>query len=209
MSEVKLNISDQEFKKFLLQSLATLNFLSDQKESALDQVLRSPHLSRQGVWCEFGVADGKSLRKLAAERGEASLWGFDVFTGLPEDWTPKFPKGRFKQDSIPLVEGAHIVSGLFSETLPYWSPRAPITLCHIDCDLYDSAFTALRKVLSRVQSGSILVFDEVWNVTDFEKNEMLAIYQTFELDGALAIHQLKWDWLYADRDSQSVAILIR
>lgn len=203
------------YAEFLDDALARLNFLSEQRYpedlDTLGRVFQSPHLLRHGVWCEFGVAAGASLKRLAAERGKACLWGFDVFTGLPKDWLPRFPKGAFKQESIPLVEGVHIVTGLFSETLPYWNPSnyGFVTLAHIDCDLYEGAVQALRKILPLVTAGSIIVLDEVWNVEDFEKNEMLALYDALQSYEALGFLSLEWDWLYASKSRQSAAILIK
>lgn len=177
--------------------------------NVLDQVFRSPLLKRYGTWCEFGVGDGTSLRRLADERGVASLWGFDVFTGLPKDWIAGYARGAFKQESIPLVEGAHVVSGLFSETLPWWKIGRPVMLCHIDCDLHDGAVEALVKVLPDVRRGSIIVFDEIYNVADFEKNEMLALWQTMgspHLAGAP-----EWEWVFANPggSDQAAALIIK
>lgn len=50
---------------------------------ALDSL--SPHL-KDGLVLEFGVYFGKTLRMIAERLPEATVVGFDTFTGLPEDW---------------------------------------------------------------------------------------------------------------------------
>ena len=54
-------------------------------------------------YLEFGVADGASLRSWCAlnQRPESRFFGFDTFTGLPEDWAADHPKGTFNRDGIP------------------------------------------------------------------------------------------------------------
>ncbi len=40
----------------------------------------------EGMVCEFGVASGQTLRLLTDQLPGRFVAGFDVFTGLPEDW---------------------------------------------------------------------------------------------------------------------------
>jgi macrocin-O-methyltransferase TylF-like protien len=52
-----------------------------------------------GLVCEFGVWRGDSLRRLAALFSERTIYGFDSFEGLPEDWKPGFPQGHFRLET--------------------------------------------------------------------------------------------------------------
>src|SRR3954447_15737651 len=54
-------------------------------------------------YLEFGVADGTSLRSWCAtnRHPKSRLFGFDCFTGLPEHWSAKRPKGTFSQGGVP------------------------------------------------------------------------------------------------------------
>lgn len=131
----------------------------------------------QGWAIEFGVFSGYSLG-IIAER--LPVIGLDSFEGLPEDWRPGFPKGKFDmsrdavlgRDLLPPAN-AMIVPGWFKDTIPLlrqWGlPR--IGLVHIDCDLYSSTVTALEGVLPWINPGTYVVFDEYHGYTGSEHHE--------------------------------------
>ena len=147
----------------------------------LDHVLNSLELIRNGLWLEFGVHTGGTIAKIAAARGNARVFGFDSFEGLPEDWRPAegLGKGTFALNQIPKApDGAEFVVGWFNQTLPKFHFNDAVTLVHIDCDLYSSARCALEAVRPHLIPGSIIVFDELLGYADFKKHEMLALYET-------------------------------
>ena len=136
-----------------------------------------PDLARSGLWLEFGVFKGRSLRMLAAARGNAQVFGFDSFRGLPEDWKQGLPRGSFSVAGVaPEIQGATCVVGLFEDTLPTFEFSAPVTLAHIDCDIGSAAQTALKAIVPHLADVSYVVFDELWNYDGFEKHEMQALY---------------------------------
>jgi hypothetical protein len=146
----------------------------------LDHVLALPDLSREGLWLEFGVYRGDTLRRIAAARGAARVVGFDSFLGLPHAWREGHPAGEFSTDGhSPNIDGADIVIGLFDESLPPFLARTPgqVTLLHVDCDLYESTRTVLRYVIPRLARGAFLVFDELLEYPGFENHEILALYE--------------------------------
>ena len=166
----------------------------------LGLVLQSNKLTRSGTWVEFGVASGVTLRKLASSKGQAKVWGFDTFTGLPEDWRltgAVHLKGHFAQDQIPKVDGAHLVTGLFQDTLPSWNPPDPITLVHIDCDIYSGAKCALDHVMPRLAPGAIISFDELLEYPGFEEHEMKALYEATEAG-------LQWEFIYVSGEKAAI-----
>jgi hypothetical protein len=167
----------------------------------LDRVLGSHVLQRTGTWAEFGVAGGATLKRIhAAARGEALVWGFDTFRGLPEDWRPGFPRGTFSCDgALPRVGGVCLVQGLFQDTLPAWEPTAPVTLVHIDCDLYSATKCVLTHVRPHLADGAVIVFDELWNYPGFEQHEMRALYEATE-DG------LRYDWRFAGGERAAIVV---
>lgn len=114
---------------------------------------------------EFGVGSGETTRMIA---GWMPVIGFDSFQGLPEDWRPGFPAGRFAEYEEPRdIAGATIVPGWFDDTVPGydWS-GFKISLVHIDCDLYSSTKTVLDSIGPWLREGCIIVFDEYFGYDD-------------------------------------------
>lgn len=131
----------------------------------------------QGWAIEFGVYSGASLKIIAEHM---PVIGLDSFDGLPEDWRPGFPKGKFALPfggpQYPYHPNAMIVPGLFSDSLPPLIERGLpwLGLVHIDCDLYSSTVTALDAVLPFIGAETFVVFDEFHGYPGHEEHEMKA-----------------------------------
>lgn len=123
-------------------------------------------------YLEFGVHQGHSILYFAEQNKSADsrFFGFDTFTGLPEDWNSDFRRGHFDtggrlpQTTDPRVK---FIVGLFQETLPTFigefRPRNKI-IVNIDCDLYSSALYCLTRLDPFLPKGAIVVFDEFGEV---------------------------------------------
>lgn len=147
------------------------------------------------VYLEFGVAGADSFRWwLKNHQNPASkFYGFDTFTGLPEDWGP-FKKGTFAQSEIPTIDDARgeFVQGLFQQTLlpfvakhDFWNKRLVI---HLDADLYSATLFVLSQLYAKLKPGDIILFDE-FNVpmSEFRAFEDFAssFYVDYEVIGAV------------------------
>jgi hypothetical protein len=112
-----------------------------------------------GVACEFGVSVGTSAKLIAAQ---LPLYGFDCWTGLPEDWYHDgqllYPKGAFAADK-PHIPNTTFVDGLFADTLPRFDWPNNIGLIHVDCDLYSSSQTVFRYAGPHLNAGCLIVLD--------------------------------------------------
>lgn len=129
-----------------------------------------------GLLLEFGVASGSTLNFLAS-RTRRTVFGFDSFEGLPEPWGDYLPAGSFRQDGRPAVsQNVELVVGLFEESLPGFlsTHDDKVAFAHIDCDLYRSTRGVLDLLADRLQSGTILVFDEYFNYPGWRQGEHLA-----------------------------------
>lgn len=154
-----------------MPTAAVLDTPHDTLRFALDRV------SRPGLALEFGVASGTTLRIVADVLGaKHPVFGFDVFTGLPETWRSGFPAGEFAQDAPPEVPGAELVPGLFADTLPGFLAAHPgdVAFVHLDADLYSSTTTVLDLLEDRLVPGSVLVFDEFFNYPGWQQHEYRA-----------------------------------
>ncbi|MFC9550774.1 class I SAM-dependent methyltransferase [Rhodococcus sp. NPDC056960] len=131
-----------------------------------------------GPALEFGVAAGTTLRIIVEELKDAGheVFGFDVFSGLPQTWRTGFPAGEFAQDNLPQVRGAQLVPGLFEDTLSGFLDEhpGPVSFVHLDADLYSSTKAVLDRIGHRLVAGTVIVFDEFFNFPGWQEHEYRA-----------------------------------
>jgi Methyltransferase domain len=130
---------------------------------ALDQI------SIEGMILEFGVFSGHTINIIAKKLAHQEIYGFDAFKGLPEDWTGKVKAGHFARNDIPVVrENVKLIIDWFDRSLPAFLDQhsQPVSLLHVDCDIYTSTQTVLTQLRSRIVKGTIIVFDEYFNYID-------------------------------------------
>ena len=148
-------------------------------DSDLSLLSKALELARpDGLFLEFGVASGRTINHMALNTPQAHFYGFDSFEGLPEAWRSGFHKGTFAQPRLPAVPpNVTLIKGWFDETLPAFLhdwPHLPLSLVHIDCDLYSSTKTILANLKDRIVPGTVIVFDEYWNYPGWRDHEFKA-----------------------------------
>jgi hypothetical protein len=126
---------------------------------------------------EFGVFDGATITYWLKHNGcdESRFFGFDTFTGLPEDWRHLggvTPRGTFStKGELPRVVDHRVrfERGLFQKTaeefISTFRPASQIVL-NIDCDLYSSTLFVLTRFHSILAPGTIIFFDEFSSAND-------------------------------------------
>jgi hypothetical protein len=136
-------------------------------------------INNSGLILEFGVHAGESVNFFATKTSR-QIHGFDSFVGLPENWhgTP-LDSGAFNLNGkLPAVaDNVKLHKGWFSETLDDFllgNPE-PVSLIHIDSDLYSSAKYILETLNKRFVSGSLILFDEHHGYPDWENGEFKAL----------------------------------
>jgi O-methyltransferase len=123
-------------------------------------------------YLEFGVHLGHSILYFASQNGSADsrFFGFDCFSGLPEDWNSNYKRGHFDTGGrVPETSDSRVsfVAGMFQETLPKFVAEFKTDnkiVVNIDCDLYSSALYCLTKLDAILPSGTIIIFDEFGSV---------------------------------------------
>jgi predicted O-methyltransferase YrrM len=127
----------------------------------------------EGLYLEFGVHTGGTLRTIAELAPTGSVFGFDSFEGLPEDWRAHFSVGHFAVDALPDVPGAEFVVGWFDQVLPGFLAEHPedVAFLHLDADLYSSTKTVLDALEPRLRVGTVIIFDEYFNFPAWEEHE--------------------------------------
>lgn len=143
-----------------------------------------------GLFLEFGVASGRTVNHMALNTPQAHFYGFDSFDGLPEAWRSGFDKGIFAQPQLPVVApNVTLIKGWFDDTLPTFlheRPQMPLSLVHIDCDLYSSTKTIFANLKDRIVPGTVIVFDEYWNYPGWRDHEFKAFEELLAETGIRA-----------------------
>lgn len=161
-----------------------------------DQLTYALERRPPGLCLEFGVFKGSTTRHIQAKLGgDESLYAFDTFTGLPEDWDmgkKKHPAGHFTlKGRLPnLIPPTIPVKGLIQDTLPKWlewkSPLLKIGFMHIDVDLYSATKCILGLTKPHLAEGAIIVFDELADFqaqqvyTNWREGEYKALIEEFD-----------------------------
>jgi len=174
-----VRLASEESARYVQEHMRTVrNFETDY--DLHDWVARTQldaNLLTAGLVLEFGVATGRTLNHFARILSDKTVYGFDSFEGLPEDWTSRMPKGFFARDKLPRVrKNCQLIQGWFNETLPGFieNHQEPVALLHVDSDLYSSAVTILNLLEQQLVAGTVIVFDEYMNYPGWQQDEFRA-----------------------------------
>lgn len=117
-----------------------------------------------GLIAEFGVWNGYSINYVA-ERRNQTIYGFDSFQGLKEDWSGhSYRKGKFDRGGVlpQVASNVTLIKGWFDDTLPGFlgSNEGPFSYIHLDADTYESTSVVLKLIGNRITKGTVIVFDD-------------------------------------------------
>jgi hypothetical protein len=203
-----VRVYDDGYRAFIARTLAELRRCRIGGHPLLWEAARLPQPCPRGpgeLLLDLGVWIGWSTRLIADASGR-TVYGFDTFEGLVEDWqiedhivinsgafslsdpfTQRFMRdtGVTLRDGLPaaLARDVRFVRGRTYDTLaPFLAerPGVPIRLFHMDLDTYDSCLHALETCKDRFVEGSILVFDE-YLVTNGEMRAFYEFQSRYEL----------------------------
>ena len=159
---------------FSLPNLPELHF---EKWHFFDAIVKRSVISKP--FYEFGVWRASSFKYLINVYKKG--YGFDTFTGLPEDWllgSDIEKKGTYSSDgNVPKIKGGEFVVGKFEDTLPvFFSESRPIaSVINFDADLYSSTICALNFSKQVMDKDTILIFDEFIINPSWEQDEFKAL----------------------------------
>lgn len=150
-----------------------------------------PWLAKQipaeGLMMECGVFNGRSINAMAKHFPDRTLYGFDSFEGLSEDWAGvDLGAGAFDlQGKLPKVEdNVTLTKGWVDDTLPpfFKDNTGPIAYLHVDTDTYSPASTILSLAKGQFVPGSIVLFDELIGYPFWEDGEYKALTEELPRD---------------------------
>ena len=136
---------------------------------------------------EFGVWRASSFKYLLKffKKG----YGFDTFTGLPEDWdvgNGVEQAGSYSSDgNVPKIKGGEFIVGKFEDTLPVFfaEDRPMASIINFDADLYSSTICALNFSKAVINKDTILIFDELIINESWERDEFKALNEFCLING--------------------------
>lgn len=163
-------------------------------------------LGRDGLFAEFGVWRGHGVNLFARKLKGTTVWGFDSFEGLEEDWVGQSrggQAGRYSLDGVlPEVAGnVRLVKGWVQDTVPGWlddHPDQPIVFAHLDMDTYTPTRFVLDAIRDRLKPGTVLLFDELYGYPGWREHEYKALQEVLP----------ETDYRYIAFSEQSVGIQI-
>lgn len=171
----------------------------------LEHIFCEEHLNDTGLLLEFGVFTGNSINFISEYHPTRLVYGFDSFTGLPENWTID-PKGKYSLcGELPAVRSnVRLIKGWFDETLPSFvrEHEETCSFIHIDCDLYSSAKTVLDQLREKIVPGTVIVFDEYFNYPGWQQHEYRAFMEFTEM------YQIKFEYIGYCKNGPQVAVRI-
>ena len=182
-------------KSMKIQNLLNCNSWQQQISHALKQV------KIDGLYCEFGVHCGASANYIAKQIEGKTLYGFDSFHGLPNDWY-FYEKDYFKADPPKLKPNVKLIEGWFKDTLPKFASKDTIAFMNIDSDVYSSAKDVFDNLGRMITKGTIIRFDEYWNFPFWQFNEFKA-FKEFVKE-----NKIKYEYLSAT-NMQGVVVRIK
>jgi len=165
-------------------SLPNLPELYFNKWCFFDAIVKKSIVSKP--FYEFGVWMGSSFKYLIKVFKKG--YGFDTFTGLPEDWfigSHIEKEGTYSSEgNVPKIKGGEFIVGKFEDTLPvFFSERRPTaSIINFDADLYSSTICALNFSKPIIDKDTILIFDEFIMNESWEQDEFKALNEFCSLN---------------------------
>lgn len=118
-------------------------------------------------YLEFGVAEGVAFKWWVNKitNPDCRFYGFDVFTGLPEDFGVMKKHHYDTKGSFPEIKDNRVefISGLFQDSLPSFLKSYEANnrkVIHMDADLYSSTLFVLTRLYPILKKDDIIIFDE-------------------------------------------------
>ncbi|MCU4159632.1 class I SAM-dependent methyltransferase [Acidiphilium sp. AL] len=168
----------REAVAYIIENMQSAMMLRDRFDLLRFALVRAPE---QGLVLEFGVEKGLSIACLG-NATKRTVHGFDSFEGLPEDWVGTAEtRGAFnRRGALPKVPAnVRLHVGWFDATLPAFLAETtePVSLLHIDCDIYSATATIFSLLAPRIVPGTVIVFDEYFNYPGWRQHEYKAFQE--------------------------------
>lgn len=186
--------SSESAAEFVYSHLASETSVFSNETKMREKFFSSETLtSHPGLLLDFGVLRGRSTLQIAKAIPPADsrkLHAFDAFEGLRDPWS-KVDRGvgsmnlSGKVPSVLLQETRiEVHVGWVEETLEPFLRTHPgqIGLAHFDFDVYPPTGYALERLISRLEKGSLLVFDDYFGFIGWENHSHRAFTENINIE---------------------------
>jgi O-methyltransferase len=138
-------------------------------------------------YLEFGVAEGDAIKRWVKSNTNSNsrFYGFDIFTGSPEDFGVMKSYHFDTKGKTPDIEDSRVqfITGLFQNSLmpflkDFKSSRRKII--HLDADLYTSTLFVLASLYPYLSKDDIIILDE-FGVPTFEFRAFQDFFMSFNI----------------------------
>ncbi len=134
----------------------------------LHEFVHGEEVKNQAIdYLEFGVATGIAIKWWVEKNinPKSNFYGFDVFTGLPENFGVMKKHHYNTEGETPQIndERVSFIKGLFQDSLPVFLEKynsVQRKVIHMDADLYSSTLFVLTRLIPYLRKDDILIFDE-------------------------------------------------
>ncbi|MBT8392768.1 MAG: hypothetical protein HKP17_14260 [Ignavibacteriaceae bacterium] len=138
-------------------------------------------------YLEFGVATGIAIKWWVEKNAnpDSKFYGFDVFTGLPENFGVMRKHHYNTEGQAPKIDDKRVsfIKGLFQDSLPGFLKEYNLDqrkVIHMDADLYSSTLFVLTMLVPYLNKDDILIFDE-FGVPTHEFRAFTDIVSSYDL----------------------------
>ena len=163
---------------------------NDLKKYSINEALDNDNDDEDLYYLEFGVGAGASINFFSEflEKKNRSIYGFDSFVGLKEDWKGHvmFPKGGLSQNNVKpkTRKNVNLISGWIQDTLPLFlnEKKPKINFLHIDVDTYETSKFILKETKKYLTKDCVILFDDFYNFSGWSVGEYKALIEEFNED---------------------------
>ena len=143
--------------------------------------------SSNSLFIELGVFTGHTLSLINQNTENIMVYGFDTFSGLPEDWVESngnilYNKNAFAT-SLPENTGKNtFIVGKVEDTLADFlkEKKQKIKFIHLDLDLYSASKYALNTIFDYLEDEAIIVIDDVYGLPSWEEYSIKSLSECFD-----------------------------
>lgn len=142
---------------------------------------------KDSLFIELGVFTGLTLNLINQNTKDIVVYGFDTFSGLPEDWAESsgnvlYTKNTFATTIPEDTDKNKFIVGKIEDTLSNFlkEKNQKIRFIHLDLDLYSASKHAFNIVFDWLEDEAIIVIDDVYKLPSWEEYSIKSLADSFD-----------------------------